>query len=310
VTAATAPATSTPFARRWVSVFGRLRGNWLTVFGALWLVIVALWAIAGPWIAPYDAAEQSLTDRLIPPVFNDGTWSHVLGTDQLGRDLFSRIIVGSRNSLLIGVGGAAIEVLLGVVLAVLAGYFGGKTDATIMRWTEIQMALPGSLLVVFLLLMLGSRLWVVALVLALDGWVVVTRVVRVSVRRVTAEGYVDAARASGLGRWWVIRRHVLPQVAGVIVTVFLFEVPRILLAEAALSFIGLGIQPPAVSWGLIIGEGRQLVQAAYWLTLFPGFVLVLTVVSTTLLAGWLEPILDPERRRGEALESVRKHRPS
>lgn len=279
-------------------LFRRVQTHWVGVGSAVVLLMLIVLAVFGPLIAPHDPHAQDIINRLKPPAWNaGGSWSYVLGTDQLGRDLLSRIIVATRLTLLFALATVTIEAVIGVTLGLAAGYLGGWVDSLIMRWTDIQMGFPAALLVIFVLLVAGANTVTLAIALGINGWMIFTRIVRVEVRRIKTRGYVEAAVVAGARRTTILRQHVLPHVRGSVIQLFLLELPRIILAEATLSFIGLGIQPPSVTWGQLIGGSRDLIPVAYYLGVFPGLMIVVTVASLYLFASWVEPWIDPLRRR-------------
>lgn len=275
------------------------RRDWLGGLAIAILVLLFLLAVFGPMIAP-DASKQNLLQRLQEPVWGSGgTWAHPLGTDQLGRDVLDRIIVGTRLTLLIGFAAAAIEVVIGATLGLIAGFRGGLVDSVIMRWTDIQMGFPTLLLILLVLLTFGSNTLTLILALGLNGWMVFARLLRAEVRRIKREPYVEAARVTGMGDRQIMFRHVLPHVRSRIVAVYLMEVPRVILSAAGLSFLGLGVSSGDVSWGLLIGDARSIISVAYWPSLFAGLAIVVSVASLYVFASWLEPRIDPLRRRSK-----------
>lgn len=285
--------------------FGVPQGQWRVAFGSgsalgyvgvTIVVMLLIAAVFGDQIAPHDPNAQSLAERLLPPIWNGGTWSHVLGTDQLGRDELSRIIAGARTTLIIGLTAAVIEAVIGVPLGVIAGLKGGRLDAIIMRWTDIQMAFPAPMLVLFVILVAGASRATVILALAINGWMVFARVARAGARSQGATGYFQAAVATGASSRRLITMHMLPNLRATFVTLALLEVARVILAEAMLSFLGLGVSPPDISWGLMLGEARNYISVAPTISIVPGIAIVVTIVSLHLTAKWLEPVLDPIRR--------------
>lgn len=278
--------------------FARARhADWLAGAAGLWLLLMLVCAVLAAAVAPHSPTEQDLLARLSPPVWGHaGSWSHALGTDELGRDVLSRLVAGARVDLLIGILAATIELVVGVALGLAAGYFGGWIDTVVMRWSDIQMGFPAALIIVFVLLLFGANPTTLTLALGLNGWMIFNRLVRSEVRRLKGEQFVQAALVTGASTVTIMRRHILPHLRGRIVAVFMLEVPRVILAAATLSFIGLGVQPPTVSWGLMIGDSRDLLSVAYWTGVFPGLMIVGTVASLYVVASWLEPKLDPLRR--------------
>jgi peptide/nickel transport system permease protein len=282
-------------------VRGILRELWLDKAGFLglaFLVLLVLVAVLGPLITPHDPADGELRNRLVPPVWDsdEGTWSHVLGTDAQGRDVLSRIIDGARISLLVGVAVVAIAGTFGIVMGLIAGYRGGRTDTAIMGLVDTQVAFPGLLLAIIILAVVGPSLGAVVVVLSLNGWMVYARMTRGVVLQTKEAAFVEAAEVIGCRPRRVVFRHILPNLASALSTLAVLEFARIILAEAALSFLGLGIQPPSVSWGLDVAAGRDYYFSAWWLVTFPGIAIALTVLAVNLVASWLRVVADPQER--------------
>jgi peptide/nickel transport system permease protein len=263
---------------------------------AIMLAIVAC-ALFSPLLAPFDPDAQSLTDRLLPPLSAaaDGQL-HWLGTDHLGRDILSRLIYGARISLVVGVGASLAAGTFGVLLGLTAGYFGGLIDDAIMRLCDIQLALPYILLAIALLAIVGSGLVNIILVLSLTQWVTYARVVRSGVLSEKEKDYVLAARALGFGSGRIMFRYVLPNVFAPIIVIATFAVAQTIIAEAALSFLGLGMPASIPSWGKMLADGRTYLVIAWWLTAVPGLVITLTVIGVNLFGDWLRDHLDPKLR--------------
>ncbi|MBN9461267.1 MAG: ABC transporter permease [Burkholderiales bacterium] len=276
---------------------------------ALVVLLVAV-ALAAPLIAPHDPAAQDLRARLLPPVWLDkGSWNHLLGTDHLGRDVLSRLIHGSRVSLAVGVGVVLLAGGFGTVMGLLAGYFGGRTDGFIMRWVDTQVAFPGLLLALVILAVVGPSIVSLIVVLSINGWMVYARMVRGSVLSVRQLPYVEAAEMIGCRSRRVVFRHILPNLVSPLLTLAILEFARIVLAEAALSFLGLGVQPPATSWGLDVASGKEYMFRAWWLVTFPGAAIAATVLGINLLASWIRIASDPqEREKSFARRAVRARR--
>jgi peptide/nickel transport system permease protein len=289
-----------------------LRALWDDKAGLLGLVIVAglAWmAILAPLLAPHDPTAQSLRDRLLPPFWSPGgSFAHPLGTDNLGRDVLSRVIFGSRTSLTVGASVVALAGTAGVLVGLLSGYVGGRLDTVLMRLVDIQVAFPGLLLALLILFMVGPSERTVIAVLALNGWMVYARVTRGTVLSVRETPYVEAAEVIGCGPVRVMLRHVLPNLASPLLTLAVLEFARIVLAEAALSFLGLGIQPPGTSWGLDVATGRDYLYTAWWLVTFPGAAIALTVMGLNLFASWLRVQADPHERARRFATSVLRQR--
>ena len=279
-----------------------LGGDWLGNLSIVVLVILAIVAVFAPLLAPQDANDQSLTNRLAPPVFwaGEGSFDYPLGTDGLGRDILSRLIVGARLTLTVGLSAAAIATVIGVTLGILAGTKGGWIDAVIMRTADIQMGFPTVLMILLVILVFGSSPTTLIFAIGLNVWMFFTRLFRNETCRIVNEPYVAAARVTGMPGLALTARHVLPQLRGMIATVYLMEVPKAILSAAALSFLGIGITPPHVSWGLMIGDSQTFVSIAAWPAVFPGIAIAITVMALYMFASWAEPRLDPLRRRSKA----------
>ena len=281
---------------------------WRDKAGFIGVVLIAalvLMALAAPLLAPHDPGVQDLRARLKPPVgFEKGSWSHILGTDHLGRDVLSRVIYGSRVSLLVGAAVVIIAGVFGVVMGLVAGYRGGRTDNFIMRWIDTQVAFPGLLLALIILAVIGPSMITVIIVLALNGWMVYGRMTRSAVLAVRQTAYVEAAEIVGCKSSRVIFRHILPNLTSPLLTLAILEFARIVLAEAALSFLGLGIQPPATSWGLDVATGKDYIFRAWWLVTMPGIAISITVLAINLVASWMRLISDPQEREKQFARQI------
>lgn len=268
----------------------------------LWPLVVLGAALALAYLLPVvttlDPLAQSLRIRLTPPIWDeDGRHGFVLGTDQLGRDLLTRILFGLRTSLEIGVAAASASAVIGVVLGLAAGYFRGWMDTLVTRLADIQLAFPLLVLAIAILAIVGGSAGPLTIVLALFGWAVYARVVR-AVALVQSElDFVDAARLAGAGHLRVMFRHLLPNLLGPIFVLWTFAVAQMVVLEGALSFLGLGVRPPAPSLGGIMSEGRQLLEVAWWLTVFPGATLAAVVLALNALGDDLRDWLDPRASR-------------
>lgn len=264
--------------------------------GAVALLILIGAAVLAPWLAPHDPASQDLAARLQPPLLWGGTSEHILGTDQLGRDLFSRLLYGARLSMLVALAVVAIAGTVGTVLGLIAGYRGRATDAVIMRLADMQLAFPGILLALVILYAIGPSATLLIIVLSINGWMVYARITRSLVLGLRKSEYIEAAEISGAGPGRIMVRHILPNLVSPLLTLSVLEFARIILAEASLSFLGYGVQPPDASWGLIIGQGQDYLNSAWWLVTVPGVVICITVLSANLLASWLRIQTDPKQR--------------
>nr|WP_309083087.1 ABC transporter permease [Chelativorans sp.] len=279
---------------------GFLRELWHdkpAAIGLLVILLIIAMAIFAPLIAPYDPAAQSLIARLKPPAWlAGGSWAHPLGTDHLGRDVLSRVIWGSRATLLIGFSVVLLAGTFGVIVGLWAGYAGGRVDSLVMRLVDIQVSFPGILLILLIVSVIGPSITTMIVVLAVTNWMVYARQVRGIVMSVRQTAYVEAAEVIGCRPGRVIFRHILPNLFSPILTVAILEFTNIVLAEAAISFLGLGVQPPATSWGLDVAAARDYIFIAWWLITFPGLSIVATVLSVNLFANWVRITADPQER--------------
>jgi peptide/nickel transport system permease protein len=249
-------------------------------------------ALAAPWLAPHDPAATDFGRSLRPP----GTPGHPWGTDQLGRDLYSRVLYGARIALFIGGCTVVVTAVAGGLLGLVAGYVGGRVGAVIMRLADVQLSFPFILLALTINAIVGLGLRNIILSLSAAGWVVYARVVRGQVLAVKERDFVHAAAALGTGRLRILFRHVLPNVAPGIVVVASLQFSQFIVAEAAISFLGFGVQPPTPAWGSMLSESRDFLYVAWWLAAFPGAALALTALGVNLVGDWLRDVLDPRIR--------------
>lgn len=258
------------------------------------LVILALFA---PLIAPFDPNSQSLISRLRPPLgFERAKAGYLLGTDELGRDVFSRSLYGLRLTLMLAVLGATLGLLIGGSLGLLAGIVGGRTEAAIMAAVDTQIALPFTLIALFLLAILGSSIEVIVLVLGLYGWEQYARIVRGEVRRMMNMPFIEAARAAGAGPLRIARHHLLPNIVSPIVVQFTLSLSNIVLLESTLSFLGLGVQPPTATLGSMVGIGRDYMPTAPWIVVAPALMILLITFAVQILGDWLRDGADVRLR--------------
>jgi len=262
---------------------------WLSA-AALGMILVA--AVFAERLAPYGPNEQDILKRLQPP----GIPGHVLGTDEVGRDILSRLIHGARISLLIGVIAVGVSCPLGVLVGLVAGYAGRRTDDVLMHVTDIQLAIPTILLAIAVVAVLGPGLPNVIITLSVTGWTLYARLVRGQTMTVKTRDFVQAARANGAGDARIVLRHVLPNVFSPVIVVAVFAVANMIVLEATLSFLGLGVEPSVVTWGRMLNGGRLYLNTAWWLTAFPGFAIFVTVLAVNLLGDHLRDWLDPQLR--------------
>jgi peptide/nickel transport system permease protein len=263
---------------------------------------MVLTALAAPVLAPHDPTKLDLKARLLPPAWSEeGNAAYLLGTDQLGRDLLSRIIVGSRISLVVGFSGVAIALAIGVTLGLISGFFGGIIDTLISRTLDTFLAIPFIILALAVIGVLGvkggNNVLRLIVVLALANWVIFARVVRGEVLSVKNRDYVEAAFAIGQNNTKIILRYILPNVAASIIVLATLQVATVIIAEAALSFLGLGVQPPTITWGIMLADGRDHLATSWWLSTFPGIAITLSVLGLILWGDWLRDVLDPRLKK-------------
>jgi len=278
---------------------GALWHDKVTLAACVFLFLLALAAIFAPLVAPFDPEEQSLMLRNQPPMTEGGSEAvipHVLGTDQLGRDLVSRLIHGARISLAVGFAGAIFSGIFGVLVGLIAGYYRGIVDDIIMRAVDTLMGFPSLLTALLVLYALGPGVWKIILVLSVTRWMVFARVTRSLVLSHREEVFVDAARTIGCSDRRILVRHILPNLLSPIIVLVTLEVATMMLTEASLSFLGLGIRPPQSSWGLMLAQGRAYVTTAWWLVTFPGLAILFTALSLNLVATWARAVTDPVTR--------------
>ena len=261
------------------------------------LALLVFPAITADWLAPHDPVHGSVKDRRQPPVFFGGTWKYPLGTDRIGRDILSRIMYGARVSLSISLVGIFVGGIIGASLGMLAGYFGGWIDTVIMRLVDISLALPAILLALVLAAATGPSFQTIIVVVAFVLWALYARQVRGEVLSIRERDFVARARVAGASQLRVMVRHILPNVTNTIIVLATLQVGSVIILEAALSFLGLGIPRPTPAWGIMVADGRQLIVSAWWISFFPGLAITLTVFSLNLLGDWLRDRLDPKLKQ-------------
>ena len=277
-----------------VATPARRRMSFRAIFGITVLLLMGGAALAAPQIAPWDPGRQMLIKRLRPPAWQArGLREHPLGTDHLGREILSRILYGGRISLGVGLSAVTLSGLIGVTLGLLAGFHGGRIDALIMRVVDVFLAIPYILLAMGVVFALGPSLLNVILVMAVTRWVQFARIVRADVLSIREREFVSGARARGNRSMRLLLRHVLPNALTPIIVVATLELAFMIIYESALSFLGLGVQPPTPTWGWMLSDGRNYVATAWWLATFPGLAIMLTVLAVNLLGDWLRDTLDP-----------------
>ena len=269
-----------------------MRRDWAFWLSALALGAILVSAVFAERLAPYGPNEQDILKRLQPP----GVSGHVLGTDEVGRDILSRLVHGARISLLVGVIAVGLSCPLGVLVGLVAGYAGRRTDDVLMHITDIQLAIPTILLAIAVVAVLGPGLPNVIITLSVTGWTLYARLVRGETMTVKTRDFVQAARANGAGDTRIVLRHVLPNVFSPVIVVAVFAVANMIVLEATLSFLGLGVEPSVVTWGRMLNGGRLYLSTAWWLTAFPGLAIFVTVLAVNLLGDHLRDWLDPRLR--------------
>jgi peptide/nickel transport system permease protein len=267
---------------------------------ASWLLLLGLFvtALLSPYVAPHNPTGERLIDRLLPPAWTeDGEWRYLLGTDHLGRDLVSRIIYGSRVSLVVGIAAVIIGGTLGITRGVAAGFLGGRTDEVIMAVADMQLAFPTILLAIAIIAVLGPSFTNLVLVIGVSGWVTYARIARGQVLSLRDKEFVEAIRAQGGSPWRIVWHHILPNILSPLIVVATLDLARTIILESTLSFLGLGIQPPTPSWGGMLSDGREYLLSAWWIATFPGVALMLTALSFNRLGDWVRDLTDPRLRR-------------
>jgi len=271
----------------WRDAWLRLRRNRLAVLGLTVLLLFIFIAAVTPWIAPYDYAQQDLELGAAPP-----SAAHWLGTDIFGRDLLTQIMFGGRISLAVGFIATAVALLIGVTWGAIAGYMGGRVDAVMMRLVDIIYALPFMIFIVLLMVVFGRNMLLLFLAIGAVEWLTMARIMRSQVQSLRQQEFVEAAISLGLPTAAIIRRHLIPNALGPIIVYTTLTIPSVMLLEAFLSFLGLGVQPPETSWGLLISYGAESMEEYPWLLLFPGLALTLTLFSLNFLGDGLRDALD------------------
>jgi peptide/nickel transport system permease protein len=280
--------------RPWVTALKRLARRRTAVFGLGVVVTVLLAAVFAPWLTPFDPLEQDINQRLKEPGWQTAEGRvHALGTDHLGRDILARVIFGSRIALVVGLSAVLISGVLGMAIGLVSGYFGGKVDDFFMRLADIQLAFPFILLAIAVIGVLGPSLRNIIIVIGVSSWVVYARVVRGEVLSIREREFVQAAIALGSRDGRVLVRHVLPNAFTPWLVVATLDMARVIVIESALSFLGLGVQPPTPTWGGMLADGRVYLSTAWWLATFPGLAILVTVLGINLLGDGLRDTLDP-----------------
>ena len=277
----------------WRTVLTELLHSPTATFGVVLLSAFVLVAFLAPVLAPHGPTTPNLLQRLTPPAWISGDATFLLGTDHLGRDMLSRILYGTRIALMVGALGVSLAALIGITLGAIAGYVGGWTDTIISRFIDTLLAIPNVILYLAVLFAFGASLTTLVLVIGGVGWTTFARVVRAEVLSLRNREFVEASRASGQRPALVLLKHVLPNVMAPILVVGTLNVATVIILEASLSFLGLGVQPPTVTWGRMLADGRNYVATAWWLATFPGLMITLLCLSLIFIGDWLRDLLDP-----------------
>jgi peptide/nickel transport system permease protein len=270
------------------SLWRRFSLNQRAVAGGFLVLVFAIAAVSAAWVVPHDPTRSNLHRRLEPP-----SRDHIMGTDSLGRDMFSRVVHGARVSLSIGVLAVAVSLSVGVTLGALAGYYGKLLDSIVMRLVDLLLAFPTLYLYITLVALVGPSIGVLILIMGGLGWTGMARVVRAEFLKLRAQDYVEAARAVGVVDNRIIFRHILPNAMAPVIVATTLGIPAMILGESALSFLGLGVLPPYMSWGSLVNDGLPFFRAAWWLPVFPGIAIFLCVLGFNFLGDGLRDALDP-----------------
>ena len=269
---------------------------WIVVLAAAYLVAVVLVAIFAPLLQPYEHTAQDLFEMRNPPVFLGGDWRYILGTDDLGRDVLSRVIYGTRVSVVIALVGTGIGAVLGSALGIIAAHFRGWVDEVVMMFVDAQSAMPFIIFALAVLAFFGGSFWVLVLVVGVDGWQYYARLARGMVFSSSRATYVEAVQSLGIPMWRIYLRHVVPNLLPALMVQFTINLPGTILLETTLSFLGLGVQPPMTSLGQMLGLGRDYLLQAPWIAVAPGLTIFLITLSVSILGDWLRDRLDPSLR--------------
>jgi peptide/nickel transport system permease protein len=281
-------------AREWRALVLRLARRRTALVGAIVVALVIATALAAPWLSPFDPVGQDIGHRLEAPGWRDaGGGLHPLGTDHLGRDLLARVIFGAQPALLVASAAVLISGVLGMAAGLSGGYFGGRVDDVLMRLADVQLAFPFILLAIAVIGVLGPSLLTIIVVIGVSSWVVYARVVRGVVLTLREREFVQSARALGAGDGRIVVRHILPNTFAPWLVVATLDMARVIVIESALSFLGLGVQPPDPTWGGMLADGRVYITTAWWLATFPGLAILVTVLGINLFGDGLRDTLDP-----------------
>ena len=273
----------------WQDAIRRLIQNRAAMIGGITILLLIILAIFAPWIAPYSYSYQNLDIGASPP-----SAEHLLGTDVLGRDLLSRLLYGARISLLVGFVATGVALVIGVSWGIIAGYFGGRIDSVMMRIVDVLYGLPFIIFIILLMVIFGRNIWLLFAAIGAVEWLTMARIVRAQVIGLKNQEFVQAAQVMGVSNFSMFRRHILPNILGPIAVYATLTIPQVMLLEAFLSFLGLGIQPPMSSWGTLIRYGVESMEEHYWLLIYPGLTFTITLFALNFFGDGLRDALDPK----------------
>ena len=273
----------------WQDAIRRLIQNRAAMIGGITILVLIILAIFAPWIAPYSYSYQNLDIGASPP-----SAEHLLGTDVLGRDLLSRLLYGARISLLVGFVATGVALVIGVSWGIVAGYFGGRVDSIMMRIVDVLYGLPFIIFIILLMVIFGRNIWLLFAAIGAVEWLTMARIVRAQVIGLKNQEFVQAAQVMGVSNFSMFRRHILPNILGPIAVYATLTIPQVMLLEAFLSFLGLGIQPPMSSWGTLIRYGVESMEEHYWLLIYPGITFTITLFALNFFGDGLRDALDPK----------------
>ena len=273
----------------WQDAVRRLIQNRAAMIGGITVIVLIILAIFAPWIAPYSYSYQNLDIGASPP-----SAEHLLGTDVLGRDLLSRLLYGARISLLVGFVATGVALVIGVSWGIVAGYFGGRVDSIMMRIVDVLYGLPFIIFIILLMVIFGRNIWLLFAAIGAVEWLTMARIVRAQVIGLKNQEFVQAAQVMGVSNFSMFRRHILPNILGPIAVYATLTIPQVMLLEAFLSFLGLGIQPPMSSWGTLIRYGVESMEEHYWLLIYPGLTFTITLFALNFFGDGLRDALDPK----------------
>ena len=273
----------------WQDAIRRLIQNRAAMIGGITILVLIILAIFAPWIAPYSYSYQNLDIGASPP-----SAEHLLGTDVLGRDLLSRLLYGARISLLVGFVATGVALVIGVSWGIVAGYFGGRVDSIMMRIVDVLYGLPFIIFIILLMVIFGRNIWLLFAAIGAVEWLTMARIVRAQVIGLKNQEFVKAAQVMGVSNFSMFRRHILPNILGPIAVYATLTIPQVMLLEAFLSFLGLGIQPPMSSWGTLIRYGVESMEEHYWLLIYPGLTFTITLFALNFFGDGLRDALDPK----------------